>query len=373
VTASRNNVKNPHRPPLKYEELSATLREKIQTLSSGSRLPSLRALMKRYNLSLQTVNAALKKLEEEQLIVTRRGSGIYVSEHRAAKLIILHRSRHPSYHEDAKESSIRKAVLAAGWHLAIRRHEVLAEEGAVPLTPEPKACAHIVSQDLANLKLDLLHQLARQNVPVVILGREIDTHRIDYITGHEQQILGLLIKHLRSLGHRRLALLANEPSGYSEVRRRIELFGELTEMVDLPPGIVIDCRTQPGQKSSHAAHQGLLRYLDGCNGRPLPFTALIVLSSAGGFGALRAFHEKKIRIPDQCSVASFGAEEENALSIPALTDAGTPLPLWGEWAVKLLRRRFEGDAAPSLGFKLPVELTPRESSAAAPVPEGVLQ
>lgn len=349
--------------PHKYEELAHILKEKILRLASGTRLPSVRSLMKRYNLSLQTVNAALKKLEIENLIITKRGSGIYVSDQRTVKLIVLHRSVAPSLYEDAKEACIRQSVVESGWYLETRRHEVASKEIHHPFAPEPKACAHLVTQDLANLRFGLLNQLLQQNVPLVVLGRETDTFHVDYVTTNDQQILRVLVKHLRSLGHTRLALLVNEPSSYFEIKRRIEYFNETIELMDLPSGLVIDCNVQPGEKTTRAAYFGLKRFLEELpHGADLPFTGLIVTSTTGGSAALRVFHEKGIRVPQQCSLASFEAEDKNEFSIPSITDAGTPIGLWGPWVVRALQQRFSGDPTPSLGYKLPVELFAREST-----------
>jgi len=350
----------------KYEELADTLRRKVAVMASGARLPSVRSLMKRYNLSLQTVNAALKKLEEENLISPKRGSGIYVSDSRMVKFIVLHRSRHPSPYEDYKENVLHRAITAAGWHLVISRHEAIIEDDPA-LFPEPKACAHLVTQDLANLKHGLIHQLLMQKVPVIVLDRESELHGLDHISSNDQQMFIMLVKKLRSFGHTRFAMLINEP-GYKEVERRKQIFLEVLEMLDMPAGTIIECHTQPGQLSSHMAYQGLKGYVEGCGGK-LPFTALLVASSAGGAGALRAFYETQIKVPQQCSVAICGYDQENCLSIPSLTDAGTPPELWGEGVVRLLNQRFNQDPLPSIGIKLPVELTLRESTSQVPNPE----
>ena len=347
----------------KYEDLAGVLRNKILPLSSGTRLPSVRGLMKRYKVSLQTVNAAVGILEKEKLVVARQGSGLYVSEHRPVKLIVLHRTRHPSAYDDAKEASLRRAIHAKGWYLDTRRHEDVDYATEASLVPEPVASAHIVMQDVAHLQPSLIVQLKTQHVPLLIFGRESEDNSLDYVTGSDQAIFSTLVKHLRSLGHRHLALLANEPAVYFEIKKRIQVFLELLEQMDLPPGIVVDCNTTPGDSSSQAARSGLKSYIDALRGKPLPFTALITSSSVGGYGALRAFHECHVAIPSQCSVANLGAEKENDLSIPSLTDAGTPDQLWGISVVALLQQRFAGDPTTNLGYKLPVELTVRESTA----------
>ncbi|MEM1058415.1 MAG: substrate-binding domain-containing protein [Verrucomicrobiota bacterium] len=354
------------KPVLKYQQLADELRAKVLTLTSGSRLPSVRSLMKRYRVSLQTVNAALKILEDENLILTRQGSGTYVSDHRPVRLIALHRTSHTSVYEDAKEDSLKQAFLSAGWHLDTRRHDVFRTEQESYLVPEAKACAHVVMQDVAHFQGQLLDHLMLQEVPVLILGRESGTLDLDYVTSNDRMILTHVLKHLRTLGHRHIALLVNEPSVYHEIKERTRAFGEILEMMDLPPGIVIDCETRPGQKSTHAAHRGLKDFLLKLGDQPLPFTSLVVSSTAGGIGALRAFFECGISIPDDCSVASQGAEEENQLTIPSITDAGTLIELWGEWVVKVLKQRLDENPSPTIGYRLPVVLTERESTCRVP-------
>ena len=320
--------------------------------------------MRRHSVSLQTVKNALRQLEKENLIVSRRGSGIYVSEERSTRLIIYHRSRHPSFIEDLRENSLRKAIINAGWHLDVRRHEEI-DINNETLSPEPKACAHVLSQDMLNLMQGLIRLLMQQAVPLLVLGRETDIEMLDYVTYNDQQILSLLVKHLRTLGHRKLAFLVNEPISYYEISRRQEHFKEILEMMDLPEGTLIDCNTQPGQRSTVMAYKGLKQYLEGRQGS-LPFTGIIVASAMGGLGALRALHESGISVPDDCSVAAFGTDQTNDLTLPSLTDAGIHMAGWGECAVQLLQERFDGNKLPFLSRKIPAQMTIRESTAAAP-------
>lgn len=355
----KKQIQSTFRP--KYAELSDLLRKKIQTQPSGTRLPSIRSLMKRHNLSLQTVKTAIRKLEEENLVVARRGSGLYVSDQRTTKLIYYHRSLYPSYVEDAREKSLLKAIKAAHWHMEVFRHDEISDED-IALSPQPQSCAHIVSQDMVNLRLNLLTQLKNQAVPILVIGRETNIAPLDYVTANDHQVLSLLIKHLRSLGHRKVAYLVNEPSSFHEIDRRKTIFQEILEMTDMPEGIIIDCATAPGHSSTIMAYHGFKEYLK-THPSPLPFTAIIVSSAAGAPGTLRALHEKEILVPKDCSVASFGLDPTNSYLIPSVTDAGISISDYGEYVVKVLQRRFDGDESPCIGMKIPAQLTARESTA----------
>ena len=344
--------------PYKHEALAGVLRQKIAGSAAGFRLPSLRALMKQYDVSLPTVSATLRKLKSEGLIVIKRGSGIYVSAQQATKSVAFHRPLSPSKNLDVREAVLLQAILGERWRFFTRRHAFTHEEKS-SLIAEPPASAHIVTPDLLDGNLSFLTQIREQNVPIIILGREAGAMGFDHIASDDQQMMHLLIRHLHGLGHQDFALLINEPH-FFEIQQRIGFFLEYLDMLGLPSGTVIDCRAEQGEKSSMMAYHGLLAHVQG-RGRPR-FTALIVVSAAGGLGALRALHETGIRVPDQCSVACHGKESENMLSIPALTETGSDTAVWGSGVVRMLKQRFAGVKSPPFGMKLPAQLTVREST-----------
>lgn len=62
---------------LKHVKLRRALSEALGDLDPGDALPPIRTLMRRYGVSLATVNRALSELESEGRVVRRRGSGVY--------------------------------------------------------------------------------------------------------------------------------------------------------------------------------------------------------------------------------------------------------------------------------------------------------
>lgn len=65
-----------------YEQIATQLRQLIMDglLEPGARLPSMRELSKQLQVSLNTVHAAIDRLTAENLVVTRRGSGSFVTD-----------------------------------------------------------------------------------------------------------------------------------------------------------------------------------------------------------------------------------------------------------------------------------------------------
>lgn len=67
-----------NRPP--YEQVASNLSAAIRTrkLGPGDKLPSHKELTERYGFARATIQRALRDLEDEGLVVSRKGSGVYV-------------------------------------------------------------------------------------------------------------------------------------------------------------------------------------------------------------------------------------------------------------------------------------------------------
>jgi len=67
----------------KPDEVCAQIREMARRLGGGAKLPTVRELSRSYGVSRMTLNVALNRLEEQQVILRRRGSGLWVSQEMA--------------------------------------------------------------------------------------------------------------------------------------------------------------------------------------------------------------------------------------------------------------------------------------------------
>ncbi|MFI5840859.1 GntR family transcriptional regulator [Catenuloplanes sp. NPDC051500] len=71
---------DPDDPRTPSQQIAAALRAEIKTgkFAAGEKLPSQNDLVERFSVARETIKAALRKLQEERLIVTRQGSGTFV-------------------------------------------------------------------------------------------------------------------------------------------------------------------------------------------------------------------------------------------------------------------------------------------------------
>lgn len=73
----------------KREAVKQFLRGEARSVGVGGRLPTVRDLSRKLGVAKATLHAAMDDLEDEKIIVRRRGSGIYVSENLGKKSIGL--------------------------------------------------------------------------------------------------------------------------------------------------------------------------------------------------------------------------------------------------------------------------------------------
>ncbi len=167
------------------------------------------------------------------------------------------------------------------------------------------------------------------------------------------------IDHLMSLGHRAIAVIkGQEFSSDTSVRWDAIALAARDRGIPIDPRLVVQLEgDSPSPETGYAAAQKLLE-------RGVRFTALFAFNDISAFGAIRAFQERGLRVPEVVSVVGFDDIWGAAYHIPALTTIRQPLRHMGALAAEKLVERIEsksGAAAPASVQVVP-ELVVREST-----------
>lgn len=171
----------------------------------------------------------------------------------------------------------------------------------------------------------------------------------------------LALRHLATLGHRRIAFFKGQQSIEDSSFRwdSIERAARALGLAILPEL----CIQLPGTlPSPRAGYQAARTLMDGCE----PFTALFAFNDISAIGAIAAFREAGVSVPHEVSVVGFDDVEGAAYHVPALTTIRQPLAKMGALAAEtLLRRIGTDDQADSVAcIEVDPELVVRESTAA---------
>src|SRR5260370_5420076 len=176
-----------------------------------------------------------------------------------------------------------------------------------------------------------------------------------------QHATGSALNHLLQLGHRDIAFMKGQPfSSDSEYRWQaicqvaaelnIELRPELTVQIDID---------DPTPQLGYPFAKQLLQ-------RKVPFTPLFAYNDISALGAIRAFQESGLRVPQDISVVGFDDIQGAAYSNPTLTTVRQPLADMGRLAAETLLARIEGTKEYQAEIPIQPELVVRQSTAAAP-------
>ncbi|MGD8998335.1 MAG: LacI family DNA-binding transcriptional regulator [Anaerolineae bacterium] len=203
---------------------------------------------------------------------------------------------------------------------------------------------------------DLL-DLHREGFPLVLHGQlpgsDIPSVDVDNVRGARAAA-----NHLLSLGHRRIGMVTNAPPTYVSSRQRLKGYRQALQRT----GIRFDeDLVQYGnfdEESGYAAVEALL------DGSQAP-SALFVASDMVAMGALRALHDRGLRVPEDIAVVGFDDITAARFIIPALTTFHVPTFGLGWSAAELLVRIIEGDRPEDIDVRLDTELMMRESCGAS--------
>ncbi len=157
------------------------------------------------------------------------------------------------------------------------------------------------------------------------------------------------VEHLRSHGHERIALIGG-PNDQPAARARQRAWAEVAAPEEGLDRFVIE-----GEYSRHGGYRAARELLE----RGLDATAVFVAADIQAVGALRAFAEAGVRVPEDLAVLSFDGTQESEFSGPPLSVIRQPLETMASTALDLL---LDAEARSAGVHRIvPHELVVRES------------
>ena len=173
---------------------------------------------------------------------------------------------------------------------------------------------------------------------------------------HRAAELGLL--HLKELGHERIAFFRGLPQSSDSISRWEAIQDVARKLgVRIYPELVLQIE---GTDSTPELGYPYGKALLGLN---VPFTALFAYNDISALGAMRAFQEAGMRIPDDISILGFDDIAIASYAIPPLTTIRQPLEKMGRIAAKTLLDRIEERTAFTSEIAVAPELIRRASTA----------
>lgn len=216
--------------------------------------------------------------------------------------------------------------------------------------------------------LAILGDLAKRNVPTVIVGWEDESGVVSSVMVDNEAGVRLAMEHLYLLGHERIAFIRGPKSLIDSAPRwrGIQKFAQSAGWA-INPKLVVDL---PDHFEPDLGFDNAYRLTKELIERGQAFTALAAFDDLTAFGAIRALHEAGIKVPEQCSVVGFDDVAPSAQLTPPLTTVRQPLGRMGNMASNIVMdgiRAIQEKRIPAVvRHRLIPDLTIRGSTQRAP-------
>lgn len=198
--------------------------------------------------------------------------------------------------------------------------------------------------------------------PAVSIGRQAQAEGIAHVVLDNYRGGWLALEHLAGLGHRRIAVLKGH-AWRSATEERWQGIADAAERlaIRLDPDITLQLRSSSKTQEPSVPEEGyelakkLLR-------SKTAFTALIAFNDVSAIGAVRAFWDAGLRVPEDISVVGFDDIQAAAYQIPRLTTLRQPLRHMGELAASTLLKMIRSKTSSPKEILVEPELVVREST-----------
>jgi LacI family transcriptional regulator len=234
------------------------------------------------------------------------------------------------------------------------------------MTLERRAEAVIVVASWVFEETNLLGDVRKNNVPIIILGRDLTARGISSVLVDNEAGGALATRHLSELGHKHIAVIRGPQQMVdSEPRWRGIQKVAKEEGIVIDPQLVFDL---PALADPASGFEGGLQISRQMLAAGRPFTAVMAFDDLTALGVVRGLTEADIRVPHDCSVMGFDDILPAEVSTPSISTIRQPLTKMGveiaDWALSAIGR--SADEKPRLHMPAP-ELVARMSTAPAPI------
>jgi LacI family transcriptional regulator len=215
----------------------------------------------------------------------------------------------------------------------------------------------------AGVSAEHIVALRGQDVPVVIVDRELPETAADSVLTDNSHGGWLATRHLLDLGHRRIGCVAG-PGDLAPSAARLSGFRRALAEARIPAD---EGPVAQGDFRYRGGHQAAHRLLS----TDSSLTAIFACNDLMAIGAISAAVETGRHVPSDLSVVGFDNVSAAAFSNPTLTTVAQPTHEMGVVAARMLLDRLRNPSTPPQRRVLGTELIVRNSTAPTPARLGV--
>jgi DNA-binding LacI/PurR family transcriptional regulator len=186
---------------------------------------------------------------------------------------------------------------------------------------------------------DLLADIEKNHVPIVIVGRDLTRRRIASVLVNNRAGGALVMRHLASLGHRRIAVIRGPDEMFDSAPRWEGIQGAAAKAgIRLDPRLVFQL---PNLSDPKSGFEGGVQFAKAMLASGRKFTAVLAFDDLTALGVVRGLTEAGLRVPQDCAVTGFDDVSPADVATPGITTVHQPLRQMGLLATELILKALD--------------------------------
>lgn len=350
---------------LRYLKIKNQLREMVESMPVGSRLTSRVTLSQQMDTTRATLDKAIGELEHEGYLVSKKGSGTYVSSlpHEKPALIenwgvIVPNIMDPIY--PGLVRGIENVAQRYGLSISLCNSDDSSEKQEmyirrlIMLGVSGFIIVPVISNSLEEA-CRLHRQLAGSRLPFLFCNRGVDGIEAPVITSNSYYGGYIATKHLIQRGYRRIAYVAKRKYSTSMERCSGCISAQLESGLNVHGGWMILHADRPGDPPLFERIYAMLKEEE----RP---DAIFCFNDEVARTAYDAICKAGLRVSEDVGIIGYDNESSCSLYTPGITSVSYKNVEIGERAGELLYKMVSGQPAPEFSYELlQPEIVERES------------
>lgn len=333
----------------KYQIVSSWIRESIETgqIDPGDKLPSESELMRRFDVSRNSVRQAVNELVREGLVESRHGLGTFCTKRSAGESmnVAMVCLRMGSYIFPRIIQGCNRVMQKNGYTLQLNESWYdVEEERRVLRGLRQKGVDGLilipVNGEGPGTNAALVGELEGEGLSVVLLDNEYEGYEFSSIVLEDFDGGVTVARHLWEAGHRQIGVLYSSNYRPKILRKDGVLHFLEAQGAAVRNEWIIGIDGQSSPFRTYGQIRSLFR-----DGLSLP-TAMVCSSDDEAIMLIYQARHHGIRVPEDLSVVSFDNSDLSKVYRPRLTSIDHPSEYMGELAASMLLDRMRRREAP---------------------------
>jgi len=198
-------------------------------------------------------------------------------------------------------------------------------------------------------------------LPTVAIAGHRRVEGVTNVVLDHRRAARLALNHLTELGHKEIAFMKGSHFS-SDSEDRWKSICEVAKEIGIAMRAELIVQLEGDDPTPQLGYPFAKKLL----ARRRPFSALFAYNDISAIGAIRAFQEAGLRVPEDVSVLGFDDIQIAQHNSPSLTTVRQPLQEMGETAARILLNRIDEREAYVSEVRIEPELVVRNSTARAP-------